>query len=301
MRRHRLKNLTLFLFFIALMSCACSLPLFCADQASDEALEMERNLLINAFQNYLNKHVKKMPLILFPESKVGYLKNLREIMAENYFVVPEVRNATFSKREKKYRIDQDIYDNVEFTFSQFLVKGMPIDSATFSFKSLVLDQEKLKKKEFFINSANAGNFTLEVTAEDLGKFISQEAEKHGTIMPGMSTEGESILLQGNMKFMDYQGEVFVKGNSYVDKSNLLRFRILKCITGKNSVPGFIVDTISNMVNPLMLFEKFMFDLTTREILIRGNKIFLVAEARQFLKKVYEINYRNKELLKYINK
>ncbi len=275
---------------------------YCQEPVSKEQLLLEETELIKvAFQNYIIKHVKTMPLILFPDSKIKYLKNLRVLMAEDYFVVPEVRELKFKKKEKKYRIDRDVYKNLEFVFSKFLVKNMPIDRVSLTFTGVILDQEKLKKKEFRIVTANSAIFTMEVTAEELGKFIHDEAKKQGTIIPPMSVNGEDIVLKGKMKFMDFEGDVFVNGSTYVDKKNMMRFKIKKCQTGKNSVPGFIIDTISNMVNPMMFFEKFMFDLTTTKIFVKGTKIFLVAEAMKFKKKKYEVKYKSKSLLKYLNK
>ncbi|MCK5684222.1 hypothetical protein KAJ27_08870 [bacterium] len=275
---------------------------YCQETVSADQLLLEEAEVIRvAFQNYLNKHIKKMPLILFPESKIKYLENLRDLMAEEYFIVPEVRNVTFKKKEKKYRIDRDVYKNMEFVFSNFLVKGMPIDRVSINFTGVVLDQERLNKKEFRIMTANSAIFTMEVTADELGKFIHDEAGKQGTIIPPLSVDGKDIVLNGMMKFMDYEGEVFVNGTTYVDKKNMMRFKIKKCKTGKNSVPGFIIDTISNMVNPMLFFEKFMFGLTTTEIIIKGKKIFLIAEAMKFKRKKYEVKYKSKSLLKYLNK
>ncbi len=301
MRRHQLKVIYVILL-VTLFVVSFNDISYCQETVSADQLLLEEAEVIRvAFQNYLNKHIKKMPLILFPESKIKYLENLRDLMAEEYFIVPEVRNVTFKKKEKKYRIDRDVYKNMEFVFSNFLVKGMPIDRVSINFTGVVLDQERLNKKEFRIMTANSAIFTMEVTADELGKFIHDEAGKQGTIIPPLSVDGKDIVLNGMMKFMDYEGEVFVNGTTYVDKKNMMRFKIKKCKTGKNSVPGFIIDTISNMVNPMLFFEKFMFGLTTTEIIIKGKKIFLIAEAMKFKRKKYEVKYKSKSLLKYLNK
>ncbi|PKK90463.1 MAG: hypothetical protein CVV64_08845 [Candidatus Wallbacteria bacterium HGW-Wallbacteria-1] len=312
--RFSLHLLTLLLFVaLAVMSTK---PLFAAENGSDPAIsdstdskkaDNQENLaeLIKEVMDRKLSAMADLPILLFPKTTNSTLENLQPILKNNYFDPPRVTEVTLVKSQ----LEKFLWEKIVVHMKPFLIKGMPITSATMTFKGCEFYHKDLTDKgEFTITKVD--NIILRVAApiEPLSEFITAEAKKFGYLIPRFRSSNDGVQLYGPMQFLEFSGEVDVAGMFKVNRETRdMDFQIEKVSLGKSTVPSFVVDTISALVNPIFRIENFPYKLVPTKIAIEGagsgagSDLVIYGENANFLHKYKKIEYKSKFLKQYLNK
>jgi hypothetical protein len=299
-------------------------PLFAADTGSDAAVsdstedknsEDQENLaqLIREVMDKKLASMADLPILLFPKTANSTLENLQPILKNNYFDPPRVTEVTLVKSQ----LEKFMWDKIVVHMKPFLIRGMPITSATMTFKGCEFYRRDLTDKgEFTITKVD--NIILRVAApiEPLSEFITAEAKKFGYLIPRFRAANDAVQLYGPMQFLEFSGEVDVAGMFKVNKETRdMDFQIEKVSLGESTVPSFVVDTISALVNPIFRIENFPYKLIPTKITIEGARsgersgagsgadtdLVIYGENANFLHKYKKIEYKSDFLKKYLNK
>lgn len=254
--------------------------------------------LIEAISGVFSK-MTDLPILLFPEAKDGALKNLQPVLKEKYFVKPEVKSAALKLTEG----EKHLYESLSVSLDPFLIKGLPLNEVTLSFtRTEFFRKDLLEKRVLTLTKVDCIQLRMACPLEKLSEFITEQAKKYGHLIPRFKAAGEKTLVYGPMKFLEFSGEVNVTGKfEVVPETRDVIYRIEEIKLGDNHVPGFVIETISSIVNPIFRIEDFPYKLSPTRIVIEssGQDLVIYGENRNFIHKYKKIEYKSDYLKKFL--
>lgn len=240
-----------------------------------------------------------LPILLFPEAKEGALKNLQPVLKEEYFVKPVVKSAALVREPG----EKHLYESITTSLDPFLIRGLPLNEVTLSFNGAeFFKKDLLEKKVFTLTKVDCIVLRMACPLEKLSDFITDQAKKYGHLIPKFKSDGEKVLVYGPMKFLEFTGEVNVSGRFEVlPETRDVVYRIEEVKLGDNHVPGFVIETISSIVNPIFRIEDFPYKLSPVRISIEasGKDLVIYGENRNFVHKYKKIEYKSDYLKKFL--
>lgn len=296
---------------IAFLALVISFPFSGSALAQDEDGQTEQAApaddtatLSELLKGCMDKKLSAMtdlPILLFPKTENSTLENLQPILKNNYFAPPRVTEVTMVRSPQ----EKFLWDEIVVHMKPFLIKGMPVNSATLTFKGCEFFRKDLTEKDTF-TITRVDNIILRVAApiEAFSEFVTSESRKFGYLIPRFRASQGTVQLYGPMQFMEFKGEVDVTGVFDVNKeSRDVEFQIQKVSLGKSTVPSFVVETISALVNPIFRIENFPYKLTPNKIAIESNdqELVIYGENNHFLHKYKKIEYKSDLIKQYLSK